>query len=65
MNERVRAIDWLRGLAVVVMVQTHALSLLLPSLRTGPFFAQLQWIDVHGRHGPRPGCPAGSADQGQ
>ena len=42
---RVRAFDWLRGIAVLVMIQTHALSLVLPSLRAGSFFATLQWID--------------------
>ena len=43
--DRVRAFDWLRGLAVLVMIQTHALSLLRPELRAGPFFVTLQWID--------------------
>ncbi|HET9754019.1 MAG TPA: heparan-alpha-glucosaminide N-acetyltransferase domain-containing protein [Myxococcales bacterium] len=42
---RVRAFDWLRGLAVVVMVQTHSLALLRPELRSGRFYAALQWID--------------------
>ena len=42
---RVRAFDWLRGIAVVVMIQTHALVLLLPGLRRGDFFVALQWID--------------------
>jgi uncharacterized membrane protein len=42
---RVRAFDWLRGLAVLVMIQTHALVLLRPELRAGSFFATLQWID--------------------
>jgi uncharacterized membrane protein len=42
---RVRAIDWLRGIAVLVMIQTHALSLLRPELRAGSFFNALQWID--------------------
>ena len=42
---RVRAFDWLRGLAVLVMIQTHALSLLRPELRAGGFFVTLQWID--------------------
>jgi uncharacterized membrane protein len=44
-SARVRAIDWLRGLAVLVMMQTHALSLLRPDLHTGPLFSRLQWID--------------------
>lgn len=42
---RVRAFDWLRGIAVLVMIQTHSLALLLPELRKGDFFATLQWID--------------------
>jgi uncharacterized membrane protein len=42
---RVRAFDWLRGIAVLVMIQTHALSLLRPELRAGTFFSALQWID--------------------
>ena len=40
-----RAFDWLRGIAVLVMIQTHALALLLPVLRQGSFFVTLQWID--------------------
>jgi len=42
---RIRAIDWLRGLAVLFMIQTHALGLLRPELREGRAFAALQWID--------------------
>ncbi len=42
---RVRAFDWLRGIAVIVMVQTHALALLSPTLRNGLLFAKLQVID--------------------
>ncbi|GAC1339555.1 MAG: hypothetical protein NVSMB23_08730 [Myxococcales bacterium] len=42
---RVRAFDWLRGVAVLVMIQTHALVLLRPELRAGSFFTTLQWID--------------------
>jgi uncharacterized membrane protein len=42
---RVRAFDWLRGLAVLVMVQTHALALLQPGLRAGRLYSALQWID--------------------
>jgi uncharacterized membrane protein len=42
---RIRAFDWLRGLAVLVMIQTHALALLRPELRAGSFFTRLQWID--------------------
>ncbi len=44
-NSRIQAFDWLRGIAVVVMIQTHALSLLRPELRTGPLWMRLQWID--------------------
>jgi uncharacterized membrane protein len=44
-SSRIAAFDWLRGIAVVVMIQTHALSLLRPELRAGPFWARLQWID--------------------
>ena len=42
---RILAFDWLRGIAVVVMIQTHALSLLRPELRTGTLWTRLQWID--------------------
>ena len=42
---RVRAIDWLRGLAVLLMIQTHALGLLRPELRGGAGFNELQWLD--------------------
>jgi uncharacterized membrane protein len=42
---RIRAIDWLRGLAVLFMIQTHALGLLRPALRAGSAFAALQWMD--------------------
>lgn len=42
---RVKAFDWLRGIAVLVMIQTHALSLLRPELRAGPGFARLQFVD--------------------
>ena len=42
---RIRAIDWLRGLAVLFMIQTHALGLLQPPLREGSAFAALQWVD--------------------
>ena len=44
-SQRIRAFDWLRGLAVLVMIQTHSLVLLKPELRAGDFFARLQWID--------------------
>lgn len=42
---RVLAVDWLRGLAVIFMIQTHSLVLLLPGLRKGALFDALQWID--------------------
>ena len=42
---RILAFDWLRGIAVVVMIQTHALTLLRPDLRTGAVWQRLQWID--------------------
>ena len=42
---RIQAIDWLRGLAVVFMIQTHSLALLRPDLRKGTLFDALQWID--------------------
>jgi uncharacterized membrane protein len=44
-TDRVRAFDWLRGIAVFVMIQTHALSLLKPELHKGALFERLQWID--------------------
>lgn len=42
---RIRAFDWLRGVSVLVMIQTHSLVLLWPSLREGAFFQWLQRID--------------------
>jgi len=42
---RIRAIDWLRGLAVLLMIQTHGLTLLRPDLRSSSLFSSLQWID--------------------
>ncbi len=42
---RIRSFDWLRGLAVVVMIQTHARSLLLPELRSSETYRQLDRID--------------------
>src|SRR2546430_151864 len=44
---RILAFDWLRGIAVVVMIQTHALTLLRPELRTGPLWSRLlvlRWV---------------------
>jgi uncharacterized membrane protein len=42
---RLFALDWLRGLAVLVMIQTHALALLQPGLRQGRLFHALMLID--------------------
>lgn len=42
---RVRAIDWHRGLAVLVMVQTHTVFMLRPALREGPLFRLLERLD--------------------
>lgn len=42
---RVRAFDWLRGLAVLVMIQTHSLALLKPQTHTDPLFRWLIRID--------------------
>src|SRR5438105_5305803 len=44
-STRIRAIDWLRGIAVLLMIQTHALALLQPELRSGALFDSLQWVD--------------------
>ncbi|WNG36750.1 DUF1624 domain-containing protein [Archangium violaceum] len=43
--DRVRAIDWLRGIAVLFMVQCHALVLLRPELRQSPTTKFLLRID--------------------
>ncbi len=43
--ERVRAFDWLRGLAVLVMIQCHAMALLYPALRGPEPYPTLVWID--------------------
>lgn len=42
---RIHAFDWLRGVAVLVMIQTHCVVLLRPELRSGPFFLRLDAID--------------------
>ncbi len=42
---RIHAFDWLRGVAVLVMIQTHALVLLLPSIRGQELFRRLVSID--------------------
>ena len=44
-SERIRAIDWLRGLSVLVMIQCHALVLLRPELRQSTTTKQLLRID--------------------
>jgi uncharacterized membrane protein len=44
-STRVKAFDWLRGLAVIFMVETHSLVLLRPELRQGPGFARLNFIN--------------------
>ncbi|OJT24630.1 hypothetical protein BO221_15950 [Archangium sp. Cb G35] len=44
-SERVRAIDWLRGIAVLFMVQCHALVLLTPELRQSKTTKYLLMID--------------------
>ena len=42
---RVRAFDWLRGLAVLVMIQTHSLGLLEPQTHDDPLFRWLVRVD--------------------
>jgi uncharacterized membrane protein len=44
-QDRVRAIDWLRGIAVLFMIQTHALSLLTPELRKSVWVGRLLKVD--------------------
>jgi len=44
-TERIRAIDWLRGIAVLFMVQCHALVLLQPELRVSSLARALLRID--------------------
>jgi uncharacterized membrane protein len=44
-SARVRAFDWLRGLAVLFMVECHSLVLLRPELRAGPRFSTLNFIN--------------------
>jgi uncharacterized membrane protein len=44
-QERVRAIDWLRGIAVLFMVQCHALVLLTPELRQSQTTKALLYVD--------------------
>lgn len=42
---RIKAFDWLRGLAVLFMIETHALVLLRPELRTSSPGRQLDWFN--------------------
>lgn len=42
---RIRAFDWLRGVAVLVMIQTHALVLLKPALHAEALFNWLVRLD--------------------
>ncbi len=43
--QRIRAFDWLRGLAILFMVQCHALVLLTDELRASPLAKRLLWFD--------------------
>jgi hypothetical protein len=45
LGKRIVTFDWLRGLAVVFMIQCHALVLLLESTRTEPLFKWLVKLD--------------------
>lgn len=42
---RIHAFDWLRGVAVIVMIQTHALVLLKPEIHAEAFFNWLVRVD--------------------
>jgi uncharacterized membrane protein len=42
---RIKAFDWLRGLAVLVMVETHALGFLRPELHQTRSMARLNWVN--------------------
>ncbi|MGO9830093.1 MAG: heparan-alpha-glucosaminide N-acetyltransferase domain-containing protein [Myxococcaceae bacterium] len=42
---RIRAFDWLRGLAVLVMVETHSLVFLRPELHHTRAMARLNWVN--------------------
>jgi uncharacterized membrane protein len=44
-SPRIRAFDWLRGLAVLLMIQCHALVLLKPPLRMSAFYRWLDFVD--------------------
>jgi uncharacterized membrane protein len=45
MAQRTLAFDWLRGLAVPLMIQCHALCLLWPHLRWSVAYESLVWLD--------------------
>ncbi len=42
---RIYAFDWLRGVAVLVMIQTHALVLLLPEIHAQALFTRIVAVD--------------------
>src|SRR5512139_360780 len=42
---RIKAFDWLRGIAVLFMIETHALVLLRPELRTSWEGRCLNWLN--------------------
>ena len=43
---RLRALDWLRGLAVLVMVECHVFNALLaPEYRSATWFGVLNWLN--------------------
>lgn len=44
-QQRVHAVDWLRGLAVPVMIQTHALVLLSPEARQSVWLSRVLRVD--------------------
>jgi uncharacterized membrane protein len=44
-STRIRAFDWLRGLAVLVMIECHALVFLHPELRGGPWGPRLDFAN--------------------
>ena len=44
-TDRIQAFDWLRGLAVLFMIQCHAMVLLRPELLTGRLFHWLNVVD--------------------
>ncbi len=43
--QRIRTFDWLRGLAILFMIQCHALVLLTDELRASPLAKRLLWFD--------------------